>query len=66
MTITPTQLATLGHHATHLPALDAALEALHEIISAQYREDCHAAADNAAKACYQLADQATLLEGSRA
>jgi len=60
--MTPAQMQTLAEKAAILPALKDALECLHECVTAQYRSDCMGAADMAAKACYEVAEQAFLFD----
>ena len=58
--ITPEQIAELQAAAATYPALNDALHCLHVCLRARYHSDCMGAADDAAKACYEFADQATL------
>ena len=61
--IAPAQIAELQAAAATYPALNEVLQHLHECLKAQWSGDCMGAADEAAKACYDFAEQATLYEG---
>ena len=61
--ITAAQISELQAAALDFPALNEVLQHLHECLKAQWAGDCMGAADEAAKACYDFAEQATLFEG---
>ena len=63
--ITADQIAELQSAAHDFPALNEALQHLHECLKAPWEGDCMGAADEAAKACYYFAEQVTLFEGPK-
>ena len=60
--VTAEQIADLQAAAATYPALNDALHSLHVCLKAQWQGDCMGAADDAAKACYDFADEATLFQ----
>ena len=62
--ITEAQMRALHARAATYPALNDALLCLHECALAAFQDDARAAADDAAKACYDFADEAKLYRGA--
>ena len=60
--VTPTQIADLQAAAATYPALNDALHCLHICLKSQWHCDCMGAADEAANACYEFAEEATLFQ----